>query len=344
MRRGDTVRFVRWLFAAIVVSLASLAIVTSTAVAAPLGVVVREGDDAVAAVRLRGQVADLDVDLHVVPGALEPTLDAQLATAARLAETFGARVVVWFVARTGGGVAVAIATPADHRLFVRELPAADPSAQAEAAAVATRGALRAIAMGGTIGVSVAPSEPPLAPPAPPPQDAATGLSVEATLGWQVALDGGANRGAQALAPRTTLVRGAWATSLALTLGLPLARTGTTEVELARSGAALGIERRFGALSLGASAGAVLYRRATVSTPTDLVATRATTTVAFTVGPEVRWRWQPGRLAVGLEVCAGLDIVIGAPELAVARGTQVESLGRLWIAQPRVMLGLFAKSR
>ena len=46
-----------------------------------------------------------------------------------------------------------------RRLFVREIPAADPSAVAEAAAVAARGALRAIGDGGTIGVEVSAARP-----------------------------------------------------------------------------------------------------------------------------------------------------------------------------------------
>lgn len=297
--------------------------------------------------RLRGQVTDLDVELSPVPGAIEPTLDAQLATAARLADANGARVVVWFVARTGGSGAVAIATPADHRLFVRELPRADPSALAEAEAVAARGALQAIAAGGSIGITVEPpaETAPVIEPVSPAARASpsAGLALEAALGWQTALDDGADRGAQAIAQRTTLARGAWAGSLALALGFPGVRAGTTEVELARSSGAAGLERRIGSFALGVAAGAVIYRRSTVTTPSDLTATRATTTVAFAAGPELRYRWQPGQLPIGLEVTAAVDIVAGAPELAVMRGTAIDSLGQLWSVQPRVMLGLFARS-
>jgi len=328
-------------------ALAILVIVASSAFASPQSgkmiVVVRGSNDDLAVKRLRGQVADLEVELSPAPGALEPALDAQLATAARLADAAGARVVVWFVARAGGGGAVAISMPADHRLFVRELPRADPSALAEAEAVAARGALQAIAAGGTIGITVepAPAVTPLAPVAPLP--AAPGLALEAALGWQVALDNGADRGAHAIAQRTSLARGAWAGSLALALGFPGVRAGTTEVELARSSGAAGIERRFGPLAIGVALGAVLYRRSTVATPSDLSATRATTTVAFEAGPELRYRWQPGHLAIGLELTAALDVVAGAPELAVMRGTEIDSLGHVWTLQPRVMLGLFARS-
>jgi hypothetical protein len=344
---GDTVVGVR--VCSIRGALAILAIATSSALASPLVVVVRGSGDELAVVRLRGQVADLDVELTLAPGALEPALDAQLATAARLAEAHDARVVVWFVARAGGGGAVAIAMPADHRLFVRELPRGAASALAEAEAVAARGALQAIAAGGTIGIAVEPkatstvasTDERVAVPAPPP---APGFGIEAAVGGQVAIDGGADRGAYAIAQRTTLARDAWAGSLSLALGVPGTRAGTTEVELARSGGALGIERRFGAFAIGVEAGAVIYRRSTVATPTDLAATRASTTVAFAAGPEVRYRWQPGSIAIGLDLTAGVDLVAGAPELAVARGTEIDSLGKLWSVQPRVMLGLFARSR
>jgi hypothetical protein len=327
---------------------AILAIATSSAFASPLLVVVRGSGDDLALVRLRGQVADLDVELTFAPGALEQTLDAQLATAARLAEDNHARVVVWFVPRARGG-AVAIAMPADHRLFVRELPRGDSSALAEAEAVAARGALQAIAAGGTIGIAVEPApsvvtstDVEVAPPTVPEPE--PGLGIEAALGGQVAFDGGADRGAYAIAQRTTLARGAWAGSLGLALGFPGTRAGATEVELARSGGALGVERRFGGFAVGLAAGPILYRRSTVTTPSDVSATRASTTIAFAIGPELRYRWQPGRVAAGLELAAGVDLVAGAPELAVARGTEIESLGRLWSVQPHVMLGLFARSR
>jgi len=326
-------------------ALAILVIAASSAFASPLHIVVRGNADDLAVVRLRGQIADLEVELTLAPGALEPTLDAQLATAARLAEANDARVVVWFVARSGGGGAVAIAMPADHRLFVRELPRANSSALAEAEAVAARGALQAIAAGGTIGITVEPAPVVTPPPPPPVAPVVSGpsLALEAALGWQVAFDNGADRGAHAVTQRTTLARGAWAGSLALALGFPGTRAGTTEVELARSSGMAGIERRLGPFAIGVEVGGVIYRRSTVATPSDLSATRASTTVAFAAGPELHYRWQFGHLPIGLELTAGVDVVAGAPELAVMRGTEIDSLGHLWSVQPRVMLGLFARS-
>src|SRR4051812_15579101 len=167
-----------------------------------VGVVVRAGSrDATIVTRLRGQLADLEgVTVTVDDGAVEPTLEGQLAAAERI----GARVVVWFIPR-GKTLAVAIATPRDHRLFVREIPQSSESATAEAAAITVRTAVRAIALGGTIGIEVAPVAPPAPEPVPPPVvrvEAST--TIAASLGWQLAFDGGADRGAHALVQRTTV--------------------------------------------------------------------------------------------------------------------------------------------
>ena len=317
---------------------------SARAEAEPLAVVVRDGGEAALAIaRLRGQVADLEIEISVVPGAIEPGLDAQLVAASRLATSRAARAVVWFVAR-GRGLAVAIATPGDHRLFVREIPAADASAVAEAAAVAARGALRAIGEGGTIGVEVTPRAEVVATPG-----SRTGL--ELAVGWQVALDGGADAGAQAIAQRTSVTRGAWAGSLALSLGpalrhaidpvlAPGLQPGLT-IELSRSTATLGIERRFAGLALGGSAGVLVAHRTTVATSGALAPTPAATTTAFVVGPELRWRWRPGGGHVGVEALVALDVVIGAPELAIAQGTEVDSIGTLRSLQPRFALSIFA---
>jgi hypothetical protein len=320
---------------------ATMTALAAPAAAAPLVVVVRDGGDAALAVtRLRGQLADLDVQLTIAPGAVEPALDAQISAAARLATERGARAVVWFIARRGG-LAVAIATPADHRLFVREIPAADPSAVAEAAAVAARGALRAIGDGGTIGVEV-PVRP--AEPAAPP----TRIGVSVAVGWQVALDGGADAGAHAIAQRTSVTAGSWGASLALSWSPALRHAagdaaGVT-VNLARGAAALGIERRLASFALGVSAGVAVYQRTTVATPADLAATPAATTAAFVAGPELRWQWHPAGSAIGIAAVAGVDVVVGAPALAVARGTDVMEVGALRTVQPRLGLSLVAELR
>src|SRR5262245_56636016 len=217
---------------------ATVMALAAPAAAAPLVVVVRDGGDAALAVaRLRGQLTDLDVQLTVAPGAVEPALDAQIAAAARLAAERGARAVVWFIARRGG-LAVAIATPADRRLFVREIPAADPSAVAEAAAGAARGALRALGDGGTLGGEV-----PAVRPAEPAA-AQVHLGIALAVGWQVALDGGADAGAHAIAQRTSLAVGPWTASMALSWA-PAQRHAVdaapgVAVALARGAAVLGV--------------------------------------------------------------------------------------------------------
>jgi hypothetical protein len=315
-------------------------VISTRAAAEPLAIVVRDGGTGSLAIdRLRGQLADLDVTVTIVRGVVESSLDAQLAVAARLAEAHDARAVVWFVAHRGG-LAVAIATPRERRLFVREIPAADPSAVAEAAAVAARGALRAIAEGGTIGVEVPAKIVAVAPVVAGPP--ASRLGLELAIGWQVALDAGADAGAQAIALRTSATRGSWALALALGFGPALRHAaGDVAVELSRSNAALGIERRLGGFALGISAGTILYRRATLATPAGLMPTQAATTAALVVGPELRWCWRPWDGRIGIEAGAGLDVVLGAPELAVVRGGTAQSLGPLRSVQPRFGLSIIA---
>lgn len=333
------------------------AITARSAFAAPLVVVVRDNSEtALAVTRLRGQLADLDVSLSVARGAIETGLDAQLASASRLAATYSARAVVWFFARRGG-LAVAIATPGDHRLFIREIPAADASAVAEAAAVAARSALRAIAEGGTIGVEVPDRElPPPAVIAPVPvvervpAPARRSFGVAVAVGWQVALDGGAEAGAHAIAQRTTLLSGPWGVLLALSWGpglhhaVPASSSPGVDVDLSRSSAMLGVERRFGELAIAAAAGAVLYHRTTTATPSDLSATPAANTAAFVAGPELRWQWRPDDGPVGIMAAAALDVVVGAPDPSVMRGTDTASIGAVRLLQPRFMASVFAELR
>lgn len=314
-----------------------------------LGVVVRAGPhEATIVTRLKGQLADLDgVTLTVEPtgDAIEPTLDAQLAAADRIASVRDARVVVWFISR-GKLLAVAIATPKDHRLFVREVPQSSDSATAEAAAITVRTAVRSISLGGTIGVEVAPQAPPPPPvevAAPPPVTARTGPSftIAAALGWQVALDGGAERGGQALVQRTTLARGAWGVSLSLSLGVPLAWKAGADVALdvSRSGAILGGERRLGGgLAFGLGVGALVYHRSTSMAPSGLAPTASASTVAGAAAVELTWR---ARIAAGVRflACAGVDLVGGAPVAAVDRDGVVEDLDRVRTVQARAALAV-----
>jgi len=184
---------------------------------------------------------------------------------------------------------------------------------------------------------------PVAEPVTPSPASRSRLGLELAIGWQLVLDAGADAGAHAIAQRTSLTRGAWAVGIALALGPSLRDAPAPEVavELSRSQAALGVARRFGGLALGASAGAVFYRRTTLATPSGLAPTPASTTTAFVAGPELRWRWRPGGGYVGIEAAAGLDIVVGAPELAIVRGTTVDSLDQIRTLQPRFGLNIIA---
>jgi hypothetical protein len=312
-----------------------------------LGVVVREGSrDAMIVQRLRGQLADLEgVALETDAAALEPTLEGQLAAAERIGSEHDARVVVWFIAR-GRKLAVAIATPRDHRLFVREIPQAAESAMAEAAAIAVRGAVRSISLGGTIGIEVKPAaiEAPVevrAQPIEVPTSSDPPTKIEASLGWQVVIDGGAQRGAHALMQRTTLARGAWAGSLSITLGVPLQWRASTDITLdvTRSGALVGAERRLGGgFAVGLGAGALVYQRSTSTAPAGFAPTPSNATVTFATAGELAWRARLGA-RVAIVACAGVDVVVGAPEAAIARDGTVEVVDAINPVQPRASLAL-----
>lgn len=319
-----------------------------------LGVVVREGaHDQTIVSRLRGQLADLDdVALDVVPldGAIEPTLDGQLAAADALATDRNAKVVVWFVPRGKKKLSVAIATPLDHRLFVRDVPVVTESTTAEAVAIVVRGAVKSLSLGGTIGVEVnsvlaagspkpEPSLPEEPPPLPPPPRST--LALDVALGWQVTLDGGAHRGAHALVQRTTLGDGAWGVSLALTLGAPLEWQAGSDVvlDVSRSGALVGGERRFGGgFAVGLGAGGVFYHRSTTSAPSGLMATPSSSTTAFAAALELIWRAQLSH-HIAVLACAGIDAIAGAPQAALSRDGMVEVVDTIRPVQPRASLAV-----
>jgi hypothetical protein len=316
-----------------------------TADAERLTVVVRAAPrDATVLTRLRGQLADLDqITLEVENTTIEPTLEGQLASAEKLSSARDARVIVWFVAR-GNKLAVAVATPGDRRLFVREIPPAAESAMAEAAAIAVRSAVRSISLGGVIGVEL--EKPPVedVPPEPPPPLPVTRRStteLDASLGWQVAIDGGAGRGAHALVQRTTVARGNWGASLALTLGVPLEWRAATDVvlDVSRSGAVLGGERRLGGgVAVGIGAGALVYHRSTSTAPAGLAPTPSSSTIAFVGVAELVWR---ARVTSGIAIVAigGVDVVGGAPAAAIERSAMIETLDTIRAVQPRASLAV-----
>lgn len=295
------------------------------------------GGDDVAVERLAGHVVDLEVESIAEEGALERTLDDQIAAARALAEEHDAAAVVWFRADRRR-IVVVVATPRDRRVFVREIDAGDPSANAEAAAQAARTALRAISLGGTIGVEMPAPDPvpdPVPVPVPDPSFRWHGGG-----GWQVALDRGADAGAHAAWQRLGVTRGPWAFALELSLGPPLRKdAGEVTVELSRGTALAVVELRRGSFRVGLGAGPVLYHRATVDVGPGLEATDSAAQIGFAVAPAVRWVVQPRGAAWGLELSVGVDAVIGAPELAVEQGGMVETLTEIGTLQPRIGLGI-----
>ena len=316
-----------------------LAGVAAVAAAEPVRAVVRDagdGDDE-ALDRLRGQVVDLDVEVIDVDGALERGLDAQIEAAADLADAHAARAVVWFVA-SRRGVTVVVATPGDRRVFVRELATGDRSADAEAAAVAARSALRAIALGGTIGVEVPRDAEPAAEPPPVLPRPAPRTRWGASAGWQGAADGGADAGAHAVRLGLDARRGRLVAGAELAGGAPARRDGAIAVDLSRSSALVEAGYARGGLRATLGAGALLYRRATVEVPDGLAATPSAFDLAAVVAPAVTWRLGGGR--VGVELTAGLDVVLGAPRLIVDRGDgTTEILAEIAGLQPRAGVGV-----
>jgi hypothetical protein len=205
--------------------------------------------------------------------------------------------------------------------------------------------VRSISLGGTIGIEVKPAEaeaePPIAAVAVPVPIAATSTKIEAALGWQVAVDGGAGRGAHALVQRTTVARGAWAASLAISLGFPLEWRAANDVALdvARSGAILGGERRVGGgFALGVGAGALVYHRSTSTAPTGLAPTPSKSTFAFAAVAELLWR-APVSEHVALVAAAGVDVALGAPEAAIARESSLEVVDAIRALQPRASIAV-----
>jgi hypothetical protein len=311
------------------------------AAAEPLRVVVRHagGGDDVAVERLAGHVVDLDVESIAEEGALEKTLDAQIAAADALADQHDAAAVVWFSADRRR-IVVVVATPRERRVFVREIDAGDPSANAEAAAQAARTAIRALSLGGTIGVELPEPEPEPEPEPVPVPDPSPSLRWHGGGGWQVALDRGADAGAHAAWQRLGVSRGALGVSLELSLGPPLRKdTGDVAVELSRGAALAVVELRRGRFRFGLGAGPVLYHRATVDVEPGLEATDSSAQVAFGVAPAIRWVLQPRGAGWGVELAVGVDAVIGAPELAVDQGGMVETLAEIATLQPRIGLGI-----
>ena len=313
--------------------------------------------------RIRGQTSDLPWSVEVVPP-LKPRPDTPLARARAVAAAHGARVVMWFEPRAGGGVALHIAQASEGRLLTRTLGPAeagegDPtlarSALFETVALAVRSSLRALIAGGQIGVAVpepAVASPPPAPPPPPPPPSGLQprLTYTAHLGWQTAFDGQSPY-QQGIAAGAGIRGGPWfgGLSVATSLGTSLTDARTT-VALTRHTAALTGGRTLWGdaglrLAAALSAGAALYRRSTTVPSSGALAAEPRTSGAFVAGAELRLDWLPAGLDrhLGLRVSAGGDALVGAPRLQYRQGDRLVPRGSVWAIQPRVALSLLFSS-
>ena len=297
--------------------------------------------------RMHGQISDLDLVIIRMADRGEASLTEQLQAAARLARAYDVRAVVWLRPLPDQpGLAVYVAEPAAERVFVRHVPQREAglaarSATAEAAALVVRSSLRALAAGTPIGV-------PAAELVRAEQRAQTSPRQRTpwllAVRWQATADGAQRPGHHGLAARAGLDRGAWhvhasvATHPAVTLVDDRAR-----LRVARHGAGLGLARRWqiGALrlDLGLDATALLYTRATEPVAPDVVATAPGRIPALALGPGLRLRLPAGLPGLFIELGAGADALLGAPEFVYQRAGAGERHTRLRTVQPHAGLGL-----
>jgi hypothetical protein len=136
-------------------------------------------------------------------------------------------------------------------------------------------------------------------------------------------------------------------ALLASAGLPSRlRDSRSAVDLARHSVGLVLTRRLlggPGLTLSAEvlAAGAAYFRSTVEGSAGAVATPAHVTPAALLGADFRADWLRG--AVGLELMAGADAALGAPELVYDTGGQELLRNRLWPVEPRVTLTLLVRT-
>jgi hypothetical protein len=303
--------------------------------------------------RIRGQIADLDVEMTTDAAPLEATLVAQLARADALAKTHAAEraVVVWFTAREGGGIVLCVSEPAAGRVLVRTIGSTEQlsSAVLEQTALVVRNALRALAAGGTIGVERSVFEPPPPPKTPKPKPPAPVVPVR-EHGGAVGFGGvGAIAGLDGLFGTSaiwTWLGARWPSfdvRLEATFGVPTdAVASLATFHVARHTFALdaSIELlRSHALdfALGARAGGIVYVRTTRDTDPSLTPAPLGVTGAGVLGIEARLRWHPAPMWAFVAT-AGVDFILGPPTFGVNAPTYIR-LEEPAVVEPRVGLGI-----
>jgi hypothetical protein len=361
---------------ALLFAMVSGAAAAEPAPAARLSTVVRVqgAADAEILARIEGQTVDLDIDLAVERGRdVEPSLSRQLVTARRLASEREARVVVWFRfvdGARGPETIVYVAEPAADRVLVRRIAhegsdrAMARSAAAEAAALVVRSSLRALAAGVEIGV--APSEVPDADAEPGPALQGSDSEVPASLGlrdggaagsggtrlhpfvgigWQAVVDGSASAGQHGVRGRLGLGLGRLRFALDAGASPAVAYTDDlTSIQVSRAQGGLAV----GALLIGGgsarleaevAAGVVRFSRTTRLRSSEVQATPDSDIYSPWIAPSLRAAWSPEGGRFWLELTAGTDILLRAPEFGYELDGAFVSRNRLWPVEPRVGLGI-----
>jgi hypothetical protein len=301
-------------------------------------VLVADDGEAELAERVEGQTSDLELALVIErrgPGATGS--GPELSEAAGIAGRHRARVVVWF-ARDASSWLVHVAEPAEDREFVRRVAARGDlasSATAEGVALVVRGSLRALAAGGTIGVAGP----------PPPRDQRRAF---AALGWR-GVTGAGPAIHHGVAARAGYGFGRWHTDLATTFYPRVALTSeNTTIDLERWSFAAGFGVELGAApaadgvgwraGFAIDAGATRFSRVTTSAGELLSPTPPETTWSATAAARARVaRRVSGRL--WLELAAGVEFLLRAPEFGVSNGGTFVIHTRLRPVEPFGVLGL-----
>jgi len=328
----------------------------SIAIALDAIVRVAAPSDGALADRVRGQIADLDVELTTDAAPLETTLPAQLAKADALAKQHAARaVVVWFLTRPDGVLVVCVSEPRAGRVLVRELGRPESgelsSATLEQAALVVRNALRALAAGGTIGVERSVYEP---PPPPPPVVKARAIEAPSKPHAAASATGFGGVGARASLDGLFGTSAAWLwlgigwrsfeVRLDASIGAPTdAVSSYATLHVARHTFALAasadlLRGRTLDFAIGGRAGGTVYVRTTPRTDPTLAAAPRGVTGAGLVGVETRLRWRPTEGAWALVAAAGVDFTLGAPTFGVNAPTFVH-LETPAVVEPWLALGI-----
>lgn len=350
--------------AALLWGFATLLVTSDCEAGMPMVCVVRVGRPADEKLleRVRGQTSDLPVSLVRVSGPVEAELDAARARADELAQSFGARGIVWFVDDAPGDVTIFVVDAEERRIFVQRVDhrSGTRSAVLESASLVVRDVLQAMTEGRPIGLRMempahdatdvlAPplrfsAEPARAPVfvlerAPGPRWAPF-----AAIGFRAVLAD--DTPSYALHQRLGASLGDFELGAALTLGEQDVRTDAFASLLLRrhtigafAGWRLKLAERLTAVT-DLHAGVALFFRSTRPVSSRAVPLASRTIANAFVGPELRMAWAPGPSWLRLSLGIGADVVFAPPATSYEnlRGEKVGTLA-LWPVQPYVTASL-----